>query len=392
MLAVYRGIRMDLDSFTGEYNRAYALINLEAVRRNILMSREKLPENTGIIAVIKTDAYGHGAVRVAEAVRDITAGFAVAAIEEAVELREAGIDTHIIVLGYISPKEYRLAIEHDIILSMFSYEQACLLSQLAGSMGKCGRCHIKIDTGMNRIGLAAKHEEDIEPTVCEIEKIKSLPNLICDGIFMHFATADEEDKTKAKAQYNRFCRVLDELRKKNIEFTYRHCSNSAAIIDMPECTFEWVRQGITLYGLKPSDEMVHNIELYPAMELKSHVVHVKNIQQGDEVSYGGIYVADSPRRIATVSIGYGDGYPRQLSNKGYVLIKGQRAPIVGRVCMDQLMVDITHIEGVELEDDVTLFGKDGDAVITVDELSKLCGRFNYEFVCDINKRVKRIYI
>lgn len=383
---------MDLDSFTGEYNRAYVLVNLGAIRKNILKSRELLSENTGIIAVIKTDAYGHGAVAVAKAVEDITAGFAVATIDEAVELRTAGIRTHIIVLGYISPKEYRLAIEHDIILSMFSYEQACILSELAASMGKCGRCHIKLDTGMNRIGLAAKHDEDIAPTVNEIEKIKSLPNIICDGIFMHFATADEAIKIKAKKQYENFCRVLDELKKKNIEFTYRHCSNSAAIIDMPECTFEWVRQGITLYGLMPSDELVNNIELYPAMQLKSHVVHIKTIQPGDEVSYGGVYVADSKRRIATISIGYGDGYPRQLSNKGYVLIKGQIAPIVGRVCMDQLMVDITDISGVRLEDEVTLFGTDGDAVITVDELSKLCGRFNYEFVCDINKRVKRIYI
>ena len=245
---------------------------------------------------------------------------------------------------------------------------------------------------MNRIGLPAKHPDDIIPTVDEIERIKTLPNLICDGIFMHFATADEADKTKAKKQYDNFCLVLDELKKRNIDFTYRHCSNSAAIIDMPECTFEWVRQGITLYGLRPSDELVHNIELYPAMELKSHVVYIKTIQQGDEVSYGGVYVADSPRRIATVSIGYGDGYPRQLSDKGYVLIRGIKAPIVGRVCMDQLMVDITDIPDVELEDVVTLFGHDGNAVITVDELADLCGRFNYEFVCDINKRVKRIYI
>ena len=383
---------MDLNNFTGEYSRAYALVNLGAIRRNILKSRELLPENTGIIAVIKTDAYGHGAVSVARAVKDITAGFAVATIEEAIELREEGIDTHIIVLGYISPNEYRLAIEHDIILSMFSYEQACILSELSGSMGKCGRCHIKIDTGMNRIGLAAKHEADIEPTVNEIVKIKALPNLICDGIFMHFATADEAVKIKAKKQYDNFCRVLDELKKRNIEFTYRHCSNSAAIIDMPECSFEWVRQGITIYGLKPSDEMVNDIELYPAMELKSHVVHIKTIQPGDEVSYGGVYVADAVKRIATVSIGYGDGYPRLLSDKGYVLIRGQKAPITGRICMDQLMVDVTHIPDVMLEDEVTLFGHDKDAVITIDELSALCGRFNYEFVCDINKRVKRVYI
>ncbi len=383
---------MKVDYTTGGYNRAYAQVDLSAIRRNIDTSRRLLPDNTGIIAVIKTDAYGHGAVEVAHAVEDVTAGFAVATIEEAVELRQAGIGTHIIVLGYISPKEYAQAIENDVILSMFSYEQACELSELAHSMGKPGRCHIKIDTGMNRIGLPAKHEKDIIPTADEIERIKKLPDIICDGIFMHFATADEADKNKARKQYDNFCMLLDELARRNITFTYRHCSNSAAIIDLPECTFEWVRQGITLYGLKPSYEMVHDVKLYPAMELKSHVVHIKTIDKGDEVSYGGIYTAQSDRTIATVSIGYGDGYPRQLSNKGYVLIRGKRAPIAGRICMDQLMVDITDIPDVELEDTVTMFGHDGAEEITVDELSDLCGRFNYEFVCDINKRVKRIYV
>ena len=383
---------MIFDDTADGYNRAYAQVDLSAIRRNIDTSIKALPEGTGIIAVIKTDAYGHGAVRVAKAVEDMTAGFAVATIEEAVELRQAGIESHIIVLGYTSPKEYEEAVANDVILSMYSYEQACELSRLAGNMGKKGRCHIKVDTGMNRIGLPSKHEKDIVPTADEIERIKALPNIICDGIFMHFATADEADKSKARKQYDNFCMLLDELSRRNISFIYRHCSNSAAIIDMPECTFEWVRQGITLYGLKPSDEMEHDVKLYPAMELKSHVVHIKTIEKGDEVSYGGIYTAESERRIATVSIGYGDGYPRQLSNKGYVLIRGHRAPIVGRVCMDQFMVDVTDIDGVMLEDTVTLFGRDGENEITVDELSDLCGRFNYEFVCDINKRVKRIYV
>jgi len=383
---------MMVDDTACGYNRTYAQINLSAIRKNIDTSRKALPEGTGIIAVIKTDAYGHGAVRVAKAIGNMTAGFAVATIDEAVELRQAGIKSHIIILGYVSPKEYAEAIENDIILSMFSYEQACELSKLAKSMGRPGRCHIKVDTGMNRIGFPAKHEKDIIPTADEIEKIKTLPDIICDGIFTHFATADESDKSKARKQYDNFCMLLDELSRRNISFTYRHCSNSAAIIDMPECTFEWVRQGITLYGLTPSYKMVHDVKLYPAMELKSHVVHIKTVEKGDEVSYGGIYTAESERRIATVSIGYGDGYPRQLSNKGYVLIRGQKAPIVGRVCMDQFMVDVTDIDGVELEDTVTLFGSDGEKEITVDELSDLCGRFNYEFVCDINKRVKRIYV
>lgn len=382
---------MNEESNIEEYHRAYAEINLEALRKNVLASRSMLPEGTGIIAVVKTDAYGHGAVSVAEAVSDLVAGYAVATLEESLELRNAGIDSHILILGYISPVEYREAVRNDIILSIYNYEQAEELSELAGSMGKKGRCHIKVDTGMNRIGLPAKRMEDMEATAEIIGRIRALPNLICDGIFMHFATADEADKSRARRQYDNFCRLLEVLKEKNITFTYRHCSNSAAIIDMPECTFEWVRQGITLYGLKPSENMQNPVKLYPVMSLKCHVVHIKTIYAGDEVSYEGIYKADGERRIATVSIGYGDGYPRSLSNKGYVLIRGRKAPIIGRICMDQFMVDITDIPQVELEDVVTLMGEDNGCTITAEELGGLSGRFNYELVCDINKRVKRIY-
>lgn len=382
---------MNEESNIEEYHRAYAEINLEALRKNVLASRSMLPEGTGIIAVVKTDAYGHGAVQVAEAVRDLVAGYAVATLDEALELRNAGIDSPILILGYISPREYQEAVRQDIILSIYSYEQAEELSKFAGKMGRRGRCHIKVDTGMNRIGFPAKRMEDMEPTAEVIERIKALPNLICDGIFMHFATADEADKSKARKQYENFCTLIDVLKEKNITFTYRHCSNSAAIVDMPECTFEWVRQGITLYGLKPSETLQNPVKLYPVMSLKCHVVHIKTIYAGDEVSYEGIYKADCERRIATISIGYGDGYPRSLSNKGYVLIRGKKAPITGRVCMDQLMVDITDIPQVELEDDVTLMGEDSGSIITAEELGNLSGRFNYELVCDINKRVKRLY-
>lgn len=374
-----------------EYHRAYAEIDIEALRKNILTSRNMLPENTGIIAVIKTDAYGHGAVPVAMAVKDMVAGYAVATLDEAIELREAGIEAHILILGYISPMEYKAAIKNDIILSMYDYEEAVKLSEMAGHMGRMGKCHIKVDTGMNRIGLSAKSMEDMKNTADIIEKIKALPGIICDGIFMHFATSDAADKTKARKQYDNFRLLLDILKERNITFAYRHCSNSAAIIDMPECTFEWVRQGITMYGLEPSDTMQKKIKLYPVMSLKSHVVHIKTIHAGDEVSYGGIYRADSDRRIATVSIGYGDGYPRSLSNKGYVLIRGKKAPIVGRICMDQFMVDVTYIADVKVEDVVTLIGEDHGSVISAEELGALSGRFNYELVCDINKRVKRLY-
>lgn len=374
------------------YCRACAEVKLENIRKNVMTAKAGLPKGTGIIAVVKTDAYGHGAAEVSKAVYELVAGYAVATVEEAIELRNAGIDKHILILGYVSPREYEEVLAHRIILPVYDLKQAELLSETAERSNTTALCHIKVDTGMNRIGLAAKRPEDMEDTAKIIARIKALPGLSCEGIFMHFATADEADKTKARKQYENFKQLLEALEKRGVTFTYKHCSNSAAIMDMPEVTMDWVRQGITLYGLKPSPEVNKETELYPAMALKSHVVHIKTILPGDEVSYGGTYVAKEKRTIATVSIGYGDGYPRQLSDRACVLIHGHRAPIVGRVCMDQMMVDITGIPEVRLEDVVTLFGQDGDEVITVEELGDLCGRFNYEFVCDINKRVKRIYI
>lgn len=379
------------------YYRAYAEVDLEAVRKNVRTAKAALPEKTGVIAVVKTDAYGHGACRVAHAIEDLAAGYAVATVEEAAQLRQSGITKPVLILGYVSSKEYDSLIRHRIIATVYSYEQAKALSDAAVKAGVEALCHIKADTGMNRIGFPAKNRQDIQDTAGIIKRIKSLPMLQCDGIFTHFATADEADKTTAKKQYDNFCLLLEELKKQEVYFTYRHCSNSAAIMDMPQTAFEWVRQGITLYGLKPSNEVRQDILLYPAMALKSHIVHIKTIFPGDAVSYGGDYVARQKRRIATVSIGYGDGYPRQLSQKGdvsgaCVLVCGKRAPIVGRICMDQFMIDVTDIPEVQLEEVVTLFGRDKDEVITVEELGDLCGRFNYEFVCDINKRVKRIYI
>lgn len=374
------------------YCRAWAEVKLENVRKNLMTAAAGLPGGTGIIAVVKTDAYGHGAVAVSKAIGDLAAGYAVATVEEAVELRNGGIDLPVLILGYVSPREYGEVLANRIIVPVYELEQARLLSEAAMRAGVRALCHIKADTGMNRIGFAAKRPEDMEAAADSIARIKELPGISCDGIFTHFATADEADKRKTKKQYENFKLLLEALDKRGITFTYKHCSNSAAIMDMPEAAMDWVRQGITLYGLKPSPQVNSKTELYPAMSLKSHVVHIKTILPGDEVSYGGAYVAKEKRTIATVSIGYGDGYPRQLSDRACVLIHGHRAPIVGRVCMDQLMVDITGIPDVVTEDVVTLVGQDGNEVITVEELGDLCGRFNYEFVCDINKRVKRIYI
>lgn len=380
-----------MDLFEGKYYRAYASVNLNAIRYNLSEAQKSVGKDTGIIAVIKTDAYGHGALAVAHAITDMVAGFAVATVDEAVELRNDGIDKPILILGYVSEKEYNETIYDDVIVPVYTYEQAKAFSEHATKLARTAHCHIKVDTGMNRIGFAAKNDADIANSARIIAEIKKLPNLVCDGIFTHFATADEADKVKTHKQYDNFISLINALKNMGITFTYHHCSNSAAIIDLPEFKFEWVRQGISLYGLKPSDELQNHVKLWPAMELKSHVVHIKEIEPGEEVSYGGIYVADKKRRIATVSIGYGDGYPRMLSNVGYVLIRGKKAPIVGRICMDQFMVDISDIDGVKMEDVVTLVGKDGDEVITFEELGAMCKRFNYEFVCDISKRVNRIY-
>lgn len=375
-----------------EYYRAYAEIDLEAIRRNAISAKECAGENTGLIAVVKTDAYGHGAVPVAKAIYDQVAGYAVATIDEAMELREAGIDKTILSLGYISPYDYELLITNEIIAPVYDYEQAKKLSEMAVKLNKEAICHIKVDTGMNRIGIDAKSEAGIKASCQTVQQIVKLPMLNIDGIFTHFATSDEADKELSKKQYELFVLLINELARLGINFRHKHCSNSAAIIDLPQFNMDWVRQGISLYGLYPSDEVnKRRTMLFPALALKSHVVHIKDVEPGWGISYGQTFVAKEKMKIATISIGYGDGYPRMLSNKGYVLIRGKKAPILGRVCMDQFMVDVTHIEGVEMEDVVTLVGRDGNECITVEELSALCGRFNYEFICDINKRVTRIY-
>lgn len=378
---------------TKRYYRAYAKIDMDALEKNIETAYRSLPVNTGIMAVVKTDAYGHGAKNIASFLEknEMIVGYAVATVDEAMELRDAGINKTILILGYVSPSEYVQIINNNIMMAVYSVEQAEMLSEYAKKNNKTAVCHLKVDTGMNRIGFDAKNEEQIEATSMRIQEITKLPNLEIDGIFMHFASADESDKTKAFRQFDNFRLLLSKLECVGITFKHRHCSNSAAVMDMPEVTFDWVRQGITMYGLLPSDEMKNKVKLFPVMSLKSHVIHIKTIHEGDAVSYGGTYVAKEDRRVATVCIGYGDGYPRQLSNRGYVLIHGKKAPIIGRVCMDQMMVDITDIDNVKIEDTVTLMGRDGKLEITAEELGELSGRFNYELVCDINQRVPRIY-
>lgn len=370
-----------------KYYRVYAEINLDAIVKNVdnLMALTK--ENTGALAVVKADGYGHGDVAVAKAVAQKVTGYAVATLDEAVNLRENGVKKPILVLGYVDPYEFDILVSHEITATVFDVETAQLLADAARVQKKQAHCHIKVDTGMRRIGL-----EPDENGIAIVKQITALKELSADGIFTHFAASDETDKTSAKHQFKLFTDFTGRLEKEGIHFTYRHCANSAAVIDMPQVDLDMVRLGIAMYGMYPSDEVKkEKVELFPALDLKSHITMVKEIPAGEKVSYGGTFTTTRTTKLATVSVGYGDGYPRALSSKGYVLVRGQKAPIVGRVCMDQMMVDVTDIENVTRADIVTLIGKDGDAEITVEEIAALAGTFNYEFVCDLGKRIPRSY-
>ena len=370
-----------------KYYRVYAEINLDAIVKNVdnLMALTK--ENTGALAVVKADGYGHGDVAVAKAVAQKVTGYAEATLDEAVNLRENGVKKPILVLGYVDPYEFDILVSHEITATVFDVETAQLLADAARVQKKQAHCHIKVDTGMRRIGL-----EPDENGIAIVKQITALKELSADGIFTHFAASDETDKTSAEHQFKLFTDFTGRLEKEGIHFTYRHCANSAAVIDMPQVDLDMVRLGIAMYGMYPSDEVKkEKVELFPALDLKSHVTMVKEIPAGEKVSYGGTFTTTRTTKLATVSVGYGDGYPRALSSKGYVLVRGQKAPIVGRVCMDQMMVDVTDIENVTRADIVTLIGKDGDAEITVEEIAALAGTFNYEFVCDLGKRIPRSY-
>ncbi len=374
------------------YERAWAEIDLDALQFNIESIKNSIDKAAKIIAVIKTDGYGHGAIQIARILEEEEQvwGYAVATAEEAFSLRDARIQKPILILGYTFPYSYGQIIEEEVRSTVFTYETAKELSDLAVAAGKDCRIHIKIDTGMTRIGI---HPDD--EGMALIRKISGLPGLQIEGIFTHFATADEADRTKTYHQMTLFKeyadRVDDEL---GIRIPMRHCSNSAGIAGIPEANMDAVRAGIILYGLWPSDEVKADgrIQLRPMLSLKSRVVYVKMVPRGQEISYGGTYTTTRDTRVATICIGYGDGYPRSLSNCGHVLVKGQRAPILGRVCMDQFMVDVTDIEQpVRVGEQVTLIGRDGGACITMEELGALSGRFNYELACDIGKRIPRIY-
>nr|WP_106790470.1 alanine racemase [Massilistercora timonensis] len=373
-----------------QYNRVCARIDLDAIEYNMEMMHKNTREGVSMISVIKTDGYGHGAVQIARMLepKDYIWGYAVATLDEAVVLRKRGIKKPILVLGCIFPDQWEAAITHEIRFTVYTKEMAEGISELAGKLGKDAYVHIKLDTGMSRLGFLIQ-EESAEI----ITGITRLPGLIMEGMFTHFAKADETDKTFTNKQYEGYLWMKKRLEENGVAFQYYHCCNSAGIIDVKEANLDLVRAGISTYGLYPSEEVEkENVPLKPALELVSHVAHVKWVDEGTPVSYGGTYITKRRTRIATIPVGYGDGYPRSLSNKGYVLIHGKEAPILGRVCMDQFMVDVTEIEDVAFGDVVTLVGENEGAHLPVEVLSDLSGRFNYEFVCDLGKRIPREFI
>ena len=371
----------------GEYLRTWCDVDLAAIRRNMQNIREKAGEGVKVMAVIKADGYGHGAVPIGHYIEDLSDYFGVAAIDEAVELRKSGISTPILILGYNSPSLYELNLRYDVEQTIYSFETGKAMSEIAVRMGKTARIHIALDTGMTRIGVSPDEEG-----LAIVKKIASLPGIQIEGLFTHYSCADMEDKTYTYEQMERFDHFIELLDQAGIEIPIKHSCNSAGIMEFDDHRYDMVRAGIILYGLMPSDEVdTEAIDTSPALSWKTHVVNVMEPEYDRGVSYGATYVVDHPCRIATISIGYADGYPRSLSNKGYVLIRGKKAPVIGRVCMDQTMVDITDIPDVEIEDVVTLAGRDGDSFISVEEISEIAGSFNYEFVCDISKRVPRKY-
>ena len=369
------------------YSRVYETVNLDAIRQNMEAMRANLKEGTEMIGVVKADGYGHGSVPVACAIDSYVSGYATATPEEAVILRKHGITKPILILGVSPESSFSQLIEYDLRPAIFRYESAERLSELAVQAGKRASIHIALDTGMSRIGYMVT-----AAAADETARISRLPGIRIEGLFTHFARADEKDKGATDRQMELFTTFVSMLSERGVTIPVLHCSNSAGILALPKANFNAVRAGISIYGLYPSDEVEKEpVRLIPAMELKSTITYLKTIAPGTPVSYGGTFTAERETSIATIPVGYG-GYPRVLSGRADVLIRGRRARILGRVCMDQLMVDTTDIPEAEEGDEVTLIGKDGEEEITVEELARIGGGFHYEILCDIGKRVPRVYI
>ncbi len=368
--------------------RVAAYVDLEAIRENLRRMQAILPKTTELLAVVKTDAYGHGAVEVAGAVEDMVAFFAVATADEALELRQAGIHKPVLILGYTHSSYYEELIRQEIRPCVYSYAMAKTMSDVAVRLGQPMRIHIKVDTGMGRLGFLCD-----DAGMEEAAGAAKLPGIMVEGLFTHFATADEADKTMTYGQIQKYEDFAQGLVQRGVVIPIHHICNSAGMMELPDEGRQMARAGIAMYGCYPSDEVERGqVILTPALSLRSHIIHLKWLEDGAAISYGATHKVQGRRRIATVPVGYGDGYPRSLSDRGWVLIRGRRAPICGRICMDQMMVDVTDIPEVCLGDVVTLIGRDGAEEITAEGLGELSGRFHYELLCDLNQRVPRYYV
>lgn len=372
-----------------EYNRVVSMINLDTIAHNIKQIRKITDSKAQIMAIVKADAYGHGAVEISKvALYNGASALGVAISDEGIQLRQNNIHVPILILGYTPEAKIEEAIKYNLLLTVFTYQTAELISKSAIKLCKTAKIHIKIDTGMGRIGfLPTQESKEI------IKKITKLDNIEIDGIFTHFATSDEEDKTFTYTQAEIFKNFINKLEQDGLNIKIKHCSNSGAIIDLPQFSFNMVRAGIILYGMYPSKYINKEIlDLKPAMELKTQISYIKEVVKGTPISYGRTYYTHDISKIATVPIGYADGYSRLLSNKGRVLVKGEYAPIIGKICMDQFMIDVTHIKDINIGDDIILVGTQGNKTVTAEEIAELIGTINYEIVCMISKRIPRVYI
>ncbi len=368
---------------------AWAEISLTALASNVRAFRNFLPGNVRLMAVIKADGYGHGAYETADiALREGASMLGVASLEEGADLRQKGIKAPILILGYTEPHQYSALLKMELLPTIFDWKAATVLSGLARARGKKAAVHVKLDTGMGRLGLSSLRE-----TLSFLENVAHLPFISLEGIYTHFAAADERDGSFTKKQLVYFQNILNMCREKGIRIALRHAANSAAALAYPETHFDMVRIGLGLFGYFPSGEthQQHKIKLTPVMSLKSRIVYLKKVAAGTPISYGRTYVSSRDTTIATVALGYGDGYSRLLSKKGYMLVKGQKAPVAGTICMDYTMLDVGMIPGAAEGDEVVACGCQGEERITADDLAGQLGTISYEILCNISARVPRIY-
>jgi len=374
----------------------YCEIDLSAFSNNLKEIRRLIPDHTKIMAVVKADAYGHGSVTIAKEAQSAGAEFlAVARLNEAMLLRNGGITLPILLFDDSAMHSAEIYIDQNIRPSVSSMEEAILFSKSATQYGKPIKIHIKIDTGMGRLGFLSDELSHKEPGTLArtIAEISHLPNIKIEGIYSHFATSDEKDKKYANAQLAIFKKLIAQLNELLPYKPLYHMANSGAIIDMPESHLDMVRPGISIYGIYPSQDVCKDkIDLHPVMSIKSKIVHLKKVKPNFKISYGCTFTTKRDSIIATVPVGYADGFPRSLSSKGEMIVRGQRAPVIGRVCMDLTMIDVTDIEGVSLYDEVVVMGRQDSEEITADEIASKCNTISYEILTSISPRVTRIFL